>query len=398
MKMNHIPSAITMLSVAAAFVASDARADAVTDWNLKSGELITDAKLGTPPAVRLMAIVQTATLQAVEAAQQREASAEAAVAAAHRVALTRLLPAHQPAIDAAYQAALNGVADGAAKNKGISAGEAAGNAVLAARADDGTATPESYRPTTTAGTYVPTAPVAVPQWSQRKPWLMTSAAQFRPAPPPALNSEQWARDFNEVKALGGKAATRRSPEQTEAARFWEYSMPAIYHGVVRSVALQPQRDLVRNARLFAAVAQAMDDSLIGVIEAKYHYQFWRPATAIRNGDIDGNDATARDATWAPLIDAPMHPEYPSGHSILAASVAAVIEADVKGGTMPALATSSPTAKGATRRWQRTDDFVREVSDARVHGGIHFRSATTAAEAMGRRIGELAVQQVLQPAP
>jgi hypothetical protein len=398
MKMNHIPSAITMLSVATAFVASDARADAVTDWNLKSGELITDAKLGTPPAVRLMAIVQTATLQAVEAAQQREASAEAAVAAAHRVALTRLLPAQQPAIDAAYQAALNGVADGAAKNKGISAGEAAGNAVLAARADDGTATPESYRPTTTAGTYVPTAPVAVPQWSQRKPWLMTSAAQFRPAPPPALNSEQWARDFNEVKALGGKAATRRSPEQTEAARFWEYSMPAIYHGVVRSVALQPQRDLVRNARLFAAVAQAMDDALIGVIEAKYHYQFWRPATAIRNGDIDGNDATARDATWAPLIDAPMHPEYPSGHSILAASVAAVIEADVKGGAMPALATSSPTAKGATRRWQRTDDFVREVSDARVHGGIHFRSATTAAEAMGRRIGELAVQQVLQPAP
>jgi hypothetical protein len=398
MKMNHIPSAITMLSVATAFVASDARADAVTDWNLKSGELITDAKLGTPPAVRLMAIVQTATLQAVEAAQQREASAEAAVAAAHRVALTRLLPAQQPAIDAAYQAALNGVADGAAKNKGISAGEAAGNAVLAARADDGTATPESYRPTTTAGTYVPTAPVAVPQWSQRKPWLMTSAAQFRPAPPPALNSEQWARDFNEVKALGGKAATRRSPEQTEAARFWEYSLPAIYHGVVRSVALQPQRDLVRNARLFAAVAQAMDDALIGVIEAKYHYQFWRPATAIRNGDIDGNDATARDATWAPLIDAPMHPEYPSGHSILAASVAAVIEADVKGGAMPALATSSPTAKGATRRWQRTDDFVREVSDARVYGGIHFRSATTAAEAMGRRIGELAVQQVLQPAP
>ncbi len=398
MKPNRIPSAVTLLSIAAAFAAPDAKADAVTDWNLKSGELITEAKLGTPPAARVMAIVQTAAMQAVETAQQRQASAEAALAAAHRVALTRLLPSQQAAIDAAYQAALNGVADSAARSKGISAGEAAAQAVLAARADDGLASPEAYRPHTTAGAYVPTAPVAVPQWSQRKPWLMSSAAQFRPAPPPALNSEQWARDFNEVKTLGGKAGTRRSAEQTEAARFWDYSLPAIYHGVVRSVALQPQRDLARNARLFAAVAQAMDDALIGVFEAKYHYQFWRPATAIRNGDIDGNDATAREASWAPLIDAPMHPEYPSGHSILAASVATVIEADVKGGAMPVLATSSPTAKGATRRWQRTDEFVREISDARVHGGIHFRSATNAAEAMGRRIGELAVQQVLQPAP
>jgi hypothetical protein len=398
MKPNRIPSAVTLLSIAAAFAAPDAKADAVTDWNLKSGELITEAKLGTPPAARVMAIVQTAAMQAVETAQQRQASAEAALAAAHRVALTRLLPSQQAAIDAAYQAALNGVADSAARSRGISAGEAAAQAVLAARADDGLASPEAYRPHTTAGAYVPTAPVAVPQWSQRKPWLMSSAAQFRPAPPPALNSEQWARDFNEVKTLGGKTGTRRSAEQTEVARFWDYSLPAIYHGVVRSVALQPQRDLARNARLFAAVAQAMDDALIGVFEAKYHYQFWRPATAIRNGDIDGNDATAREASWAPLIDAPMHPEYPSGHSILAASVATVIEADVKGGVMPVLATSSPTAKGATRRWQRTDEFVREISDARVHGGIHFRSATTAAEAMGRRIGELAVQQVLQPAP
>jgi len=398
MTLNRISLAVAVLSVAAAFAAPDAKADAVTDWNIKSGELITDAKLGTPPAVRLMAVVQTAALEAVEAARLRQGSAEAALAAAHRVTLSRLLPAQVPAIDAAYQAALNGVADGAARTKGISAGEAAANAVLAARADDGVAVPEAYRPHTTAGAYVPTAPVAVPQWSLRKPWLMTSAAQFRPAPPPALTSEQWTRDFNEAKALGAKVGSRRSAEQTEAARFWDYSLPSIYHGVVRSVALQPQRDLARNARLFAAVAQAMDDALMGVFDAKYHYQFWRPATAIRNGDIDGNDATARDAAWAPLIDSPMHPEYPSGHSILAASVAAVLEADVKGGAMPVLSTSSPTAKGATRQWQRIDDFVREVSDARVHGGIHFRSATTAAEAMGRRIGELAVQQVLKPAP
>jgi hypothetical protein len=398
MKTTRTPIAIALLSIAAAFMAPEARADAVTDWNQKCGELITEAKLGTPPAVRLMAIVQTATMNAVDAAQLRQGSAEAAVAAAHRVTLTRLLPAQQAAVDAAYQAALSSVPEGAARTKGIAAGEAAANAVLATRLDDGAATPESYRPLTTAGAYVPTASVAVPQWSQRKPWLMSSPAQFRPAPPPALNSEAWARDFNEVRSLGGKAATRRSVEQTEAARFWEYSLPSIYYGVVRSVAHHPARDLARNARLFAAVSQAMDDALIGVFDAKYHYQFWRPATAIRNGDIDGNDATAREANWSPLIDAPLHPEYPSGHSILASSVAAVLSADQQGGAMPVLSTSSPTAKGATRQWKRIDDFVREVSDARVHAGIHFRSATTAAEAMGKRIGELAVQQVLKPAP
>lgn len=398
MRMNRTPLAVGLLSIAAAFAVPQVQADAVTDWNIKSGELISDAKLGTPPAVRVMAIVQTAAMQAVDVAKQRQASPEAALAAAHRATLSRLLPAQQPAIDAAYQAALAGIADGPARNQGIAAGEAAAQSVLGARLNDGAATPEAYRPLTSAGIYVPTAPVAVPQWSQRKPWLMTSAAQFRPAAPPALNSEQWARDYNEIKSLGGKVGSSRSAEQTDAARFWDYSLPAIYYGVVQSAAQAPQRDLARNARLFAAVAQAMDDALIAVFEAKYHYQFWRPVTAIRNGDLDGNDATMRDPSWASLIDAPLHPEYPSGHSILASSVAVVIDADAKGSALPVLSTSSPTAKGATRRWQRTADFVREVSDARIHGGIHFRSATDAAEAMGRRIGELAARQVLNAAP
>lgn len=398
MKTHRHPLLIALLSIAATFATPEVRADAVTDWNRKCGELITDAKLGTPPAARVMAIVQTAAMQAVAAAQRSQASAEAALAAAHHVALTRLLPAQQPAIDAAYQAALGALPDNEARSRGIAAGQAAAQAVLAARLDDGSATPETYRPVTRAGAYVPTAPVAVPQWAQRTPWLMRNAAQFRPAPPPALDSAQWARDFEEVRTLGGRTSSRRSAAQTDAARFWDYSLPAIYHGVVRSVAQQPQRDLARNARLFAAVAQAMDDALIAIFDAKYHYQFWRPVTAIRNGDLDGNDATPREASWLSLIDAPLHPEYPSGHSILAASVAALIDADAKGGALPELSTSSPTAQGATRRWQRTDQFVREVSDSRVHGGIHFRSATDAAEAMGRRIGELAAQRVLDPAP
>jgi hypothetical protein len=162
--------------------------------------------------------------------------------------------------------------------------------------------------------------------------------------------------------------------------------------VLRSVALQPGRDVARNARLFALASQAMDDAMIGVFDAKHHYGFWRPVTAIRNGDLDGNDATPRETSWVSLIDAPMHPEYPSGHSILAATVATVIKADVGKGPLPVLATSSPTAKGATRRWNSVEDFVKEVSDARIWGGIHFRSATEAGEAMGQRIGALAAGQ------
>jgi hypothetical protein len=387
MKLNPLTA---LLAAASAIASPIARADAITDWNQTSGAIITEAKIGTPPAMRIMAVVQTAARDAVGDAQRGHASAEAAIAAAHRVSLTKLLPAQEASIDAAHQAALAAIPDGPAKAAGIAAGEKAAHAVLAARADDVIA-PEAYRPHTRASAYVPTAPVAVPQWSQRKPWLLASAAQFRPAAPPRLKSAAWARDVNEVKDLGGRNSTRRSAEQTEAARFWDYSLPAIYHGIVRSVALSPGRDLAANARLFATVAQAMDDALIAVFDAKYHHNFWRPVTAIRNADRDGNNATQREPNWASLIDAPMHPEYPSGHSILAATVATVLKAEIQGGALPTLSTSSPTAKGATRRWSSLDEFVREVSDARVHGGIHFRSATDAGEAMGKRIGKLAVE-------
>lgn len=389
--INFRPASATLLAALATAFVQPARADAITDWNQKTGELIAEARLGTPPAVRVMALVQTAAADAV-AATPRGASAEAAVAAAHRATLGKLMPAQQAAVDAAYQAALASLADGPARAAGLAAGEKAARDLLAQRADDGAAAAEAYRPHTSPGMYVPTAAPAVPHWMQRKPWLMTSAAQFRPGPPPALDSEAWARDYNEVKELGGRTSARRSAEQTEIARFWDYSLPAIYHGVVRSAAQQPGRDLARNARLFAAVAQAMDDALISVFDAKYHHHFWRPATAIRNGDVDGHAATQRDPSWAPLIDAPMHPEYPSGHSILAGAVAAVMKADAGGAALPVLATSSPSAKGATRRWNSLDDFVQEVSDARIYGGIHYRSATTVGAAMGRNIGALAAER------
>jgi hypothetical protein len=370
----------------------EARADAITDWNLKAGDILAEAKLGTPPAVRAMALVQTAVYQAVTQADLQGASAEAAIAAANRAVLVKLLPAMQPSIEAAAQAALARIADGAAKSAGIAAGEQAAAFVLTQRSDDVIAG-DDHRPHTTPGTYVTTASAAAPMWGKRKPWLMASAAQMRPAAPAALTSENWARDFNEVKTVGAKGSTTRTPEQTEIAKFWEYSLPPIYFGVARSVADQPGRSLARNARYFAATAQAMDDALIGVFEAKYQYNFWRPVTAIRNADGDGNDATVRDASWSPLVENPMHPEYPSAHSGLAAAVGTVLKAEVGSDRMPVLATASPTAKGATRKWTNADDFVAEVSSSRIYAGIHYRTATQAGAEMGAKIGTLAAERL-----
>jgi membrane-associated phospholipid phosphatase len=222
---------------------------------------------------------------------------------------------------------------------------------------------------------------------------MASASEFRPAPPPSLTGDAWTRDFTEVQAFGARNSSWRTAEQTEIARFWEYSLPPIYFGVVRSVADAPGRDVGRNARLYMAAAQAMDDALISVFDAKYHYNFWRPVTAIRNGDIDGNHATVRDASWTALVEAPMHPEYPSGHGILAGAVGAVVKADL-GGARAMLRTSSPTAKGATRTWSSTDAFVREVADSRVYAGIHYRSAVDVGASMGEKIGGLAASRHL----
>ena len=242
------------------------------------------------------------------------------MAAATRTALLKLMPAQQAAIEADYQAALKPVPDGRAKTDGIVVGEQAAAAILAACADDGAVAPDTYRPHTTAGVYVPTLLPAVPHWGKRRPWVMASGDQFRPGPPPSLTSETWKRDFNEIKAIGAKNSTQRTPEQTAIARFWEATAPAVYWPVARSVATAPGRDVTDNARLLAVAAMAMDDALIAVFDAKYAYNFWRPITAIRNAEGD-----ARDPGWTPFIDTPMHPEYPCAHCIVSASLGAVLQ-------------------------------------------------------------------------
>ena len=400
---------MTLLIVAAVLLAgSMAHADVITDWNSTACDIAVAAKLGTALGYRVMAMVQSAVYEAVNAITKRYppervpldaapgASVEAAVAAANRATLLKLVPSQQAAIDSAYQTALSAIADGPAKTAGLAVGDKAAAAILALRADDGAAATESYRPHTTAGVYVPTVIPAVPQWPQRKPWVMTSADQFRPGPPPSLTSDLWARDYNEIKALGAKNSTQRSAEQTDIARFWADIGSLIYFPVVRSVATAPGREPTQNARVLAVAAQAIDDALIAVFDAKYHYNFWRPITAIRNGDTDGNDATERDASWLPFIDTPMHPEYPCAHCILSAAVGAVLQAEIGTGPTPTLSTTSLTAPGMVRSWTKIGDFVQEVANARIYDGVHYRTSTEVGTAMGKQIGELAAAKYLRP--
>lgn len=394
---------VLAIAVIPILVSSAARADAVTHWNRVAGDIIVDSGLGPLPADRALAIVQTAVYEATNAITQQypasdlklkskpEASVEAAIAAANRATLTALVPAQRTAIDTAYRQALATIPDDIARSDGLAIGEKAAAGILSQRAQDGADAGESYRPHTSPGVYVPTVIPEAPHWLQIKPWLMDNPAQFRPGPPPQLESELWARDYNEVKALGGKHS-QRTAAQTEIARFWEEVMPPIYHGVMRSVAEAPGREITRNARLFAAATQASTDALIAVFDAKYHYGFWRPVTAIRNGDLDGNNATERGPSWVPFIDTPMHPEYPCAHCIVAGAVGTVLKAEIGADPVPPLATTSRAAGGVMRSWKNIDEVVQEVANARIYDGVHYRNSGEVGTAMGRRIAELAVMK------
>jgi hypothetical protein len=389
------------LVVVALASSTSARADAVTDWNARAAALVSAEKMPAAYAYRAMAIAQVASEEAVNAASSNAASRwttvvasgaaslDAALAAANRSVLDALLPGRRSDVDRAYREVLTALPDGDATRAGVALGERIGAALLERAASDGFASAPAFRVETVPGAWqATTAPVAA-QWPLRKAWLIGRADRFRPGAPPALESKRWASDLAEIKAIGASASTLRTPEQTEIARFWEATTPAVYFELVRSVAELPGRSLASNARLLALVATAMDDALIAVFDAKYHYAFWRPISAIHNADRDGNDATTADAGWTPLIETPMHPEYPCAHCILAAAVGTVL-ADEPGIDTTRLHATSPTLPGVERRWQSIGAFVAEVANARVYAGVHFRNSTEVGATMGAQVGKAAL--------
>jgi hypothetical protein len=381
-----------LVQFALLWISVAAHADSVADWAGKTTEIATDG----PNTTRTMALAQSAVYVAVNAITKRYphdfvdlgnakgASIDAAVAAASRSVLIHEAPLLNKQTDTEYQKMIAALPDDAARKLGIEIGEKAAADVLSKHTDD-VGPIEPYRPETTPGAYIPTTFPLGYAVAQHKPWFLKSATQFRPGPPPALKSALWARDYNEIKAVGSVSSTTRTSEQTEIARFWATALPDVHIGVVQSLANAPGREVTRNARLFAVATAAVNDAEIAVLEAKFHYLFWRPITAIRNGDRDDNDATQRDPDWTSLIATPMHPEYPCAHCIISSSIAAIIRADIGKEQLPTLSTHSNTLRGVTRYWTRTEDVVKEVTNARIYDGVHFRNSCETGNHMGEQV-------------
>jgi hypothetical protein len=323
-------------------------------------------------------------------------SKEAAAAAAAGTVLASLNPQAEGEFRSATAAYLATIPDSDAKAQGIKLGEAIAAKILEVRANDGADAPDSYRPKTKPGVYVATPPMISSTWPNLKPFAMTSQSQFRPEPPIALTSEQWAADYNEIKDLGAKASTKRSARQTEDARFWLITGPQSADPIVRQLAMKKEMSVTDCARFTALVAVAAADAGIAVFDAKYNYDFWRPITAIRNGDMDDNPATERDATWQPIDATPMHPEYPCAHCIVSGAVAAAIEAALGTAEIPEVSMTSPTAPGVTHRWTNIRAYNEEVSHARIWAGFHYRFSVRVGQDMGRKVGRYVVDTLMQP--
>jgi hypothetical protein len=390
-----------------------AHANVITDWDEKGISAVrVMANLGgTNPylAQRMMALVHIAMFDAINSIERRyrpylvqlpansTTSKEAAGAAAAAAVLATISPETAQEMKVALAIYLGSIPNGSAKSDGIMLGEAVAAKVLEARANDGSDAPDAYRPRTAPGVYVPTAITISSMWPDMKPFAMPKGSQFRPVPPISLESKEWAADYNELKDYGGHNSEKRTAQQTETALFWLVGPPTAYHPFVRQLVTAKQMSVVDSARFMALVAVGITDAIIAVLDAKYEYNFWRPITAIRNGDIDGNPDTDRDATWQPIAATPMHPEYPCAHCIQSGSVAGVVKAVLGSTDIPQISMASPTAPGVIHRWTNMTDFTDEIANARVWSGFHYRFSTRIGTEMGLRIGEHVVQSVMQPA-
>jgi hypothetical protein len=398
-------SLVIWISGALALSTTAARSDVIMDWNAKADALAVEKQLLNAANARGQAMLHIAMFEALNAIDRRyapyrlnltadrTASREAAATAAAYDVLLALHPDKKADLDAALAGSLAGITENEAKSKGIELGKQAAAGIIALRTNDGSNTAEDYRPATTAGIYVPTTIPIESTSSKIKPFAMTSASQFRAAPPPTLTSETWTRDLNEIREIGSSASAKRSAEQTTIARFWFFTGPRTYNTIVRQIAANRKMDLVDCARLYALTSIAGADAFIAVFEAKYAYNFWRPVTAIRNADLTSNPATPREASWQPLGVTPMHPEYPCAHCITASAVATVLQ-HVVGNEIDEITLTSPTAAGVTRKWTRLQDYSDEVSSARIYAGFHYRFSTEAGRDMGKKIGDLAVTTLM----
>jgi hypothetical protein len=407
-----------LVTTACALVwASPASADTICEWMDFAKRQLPQ---GPPPSTGLTQVVTgegdragtqvaLAMFEALNAIDRRyrsyvgmplgDAGASQQVAAI--TAATTVLLAHPAArkteLEEGYQLALAGIPESRAKASGVMIGKQAAAAALTFGNVDSKVVQRPYRPVAAPGQWVPTAmPATRPYSLAFRPWIMTRPDEVRPSAPPKLNSSRYARDLNEVKRLGARTSSERTGVETLMARYRITSdeMPAL-----RTLVDQDGRRLVDNARIFALYTMLGNDLGMAVSDAKLHYNFWRPITAIRNADRDDNSATQIDPTWEPLMNTPNHGEYPCGHCIFAAGVAELMTS--VGGNRPKWGVrvgSESLPSSAVQVLPDWNEWVRQVSYSRILGGVHYRFSNEAAETMGRKLAKLALERVLQPLP
>jgi hypothetical protein len=397
--------------------ATPARADdAVLQWNAHAARAIVTLGGQVPPrALIRFAMVHLAMYDAVNAIEgapfepyvavplvNRPASPDAAAATAAHDVLVALFPAQAAELDAKLADSLASIPEGTAKANGIAVGHASASAMLAAREGDGRDATVVYVPTPGPGLWVPTPPAFLsaqaPETQFVQPFTLNAGSQFRPDPPPDLTSDEWARDYNEIKALGAAVGSSRTAEQTDIARFWSDNPPLQWNRAWRALSAARGLGLADNARYFAMLTTASADSLIACWDAKFFYNFWRPVTAIRAGDSDFNASTAPDSAWIGVIVTPPHPEYPAAHGCFSGASTETLKYFF-GSDEVALSMDSTVAGVATpvRSYARLSDALAEVLEARIFGGMHYRNSTRIGANIGKQVSRFTTRHFFRSA-
>jgi hypothetical protein len=401
----------------------------VLEWNSLALDALRDAGAHGGPAwaSRNLAMVHAAMFDAVNAVDgsyepyvvdihaPRQTSMEVAAAVAADRVLDALYPHLASTFDAALAKDLAQAPDNVRKTLGVELGKSVADGILAARAADGSETPSSYVPTNQPGHWQPTppdlgAPVGA-NWGGVTPFVVADASDYVAPPPPDLTSAEYAAAFDQVKRLGAANSTERTAEQTQIAQFWAYDRGAMgtpmvmFNEIAESIARQKHNTLVENARMFALMNLAMGDAGIAAWDTKYIYDFWRPVTAIRQADTDGNDATTADANWTPLgmpgaplpNMTPPFPAYISGHSTFGAAAFKVL-ADFYGTDKVHFVVRSDELPGVTRTFDRFSDAAAENGMSRIYLGVHWSFDNEQGKEAGGAIGEYVFDHALRRRP
>jgi hypothetical protein len=326
----------------------------------------------------------------------RGARPDAAAAVAGHDTLIALYPKMKAALDQQLANELTMIPDGASKQQGIQVGHAIAARLIAIRANDGsTATPSKFAPGNQPGNYQPTPPkFAAPvftNWGNVTPFVLNNASQFRPAPPPALTSQAYAQALNEVKSLGQNTSTTRTPEQTVIGKFWAGPIWNTWNEIAENAAIAHHTNLETTARLFAVLNLSFADSTIAFYDAKYHYQLWRPVTAIREANTDGNPATTGDPNWTPLAVTALDPSYPGAHSTISATGASVLSAFF--GNQDQIRVTSDVLPGVVRTFGSYNDVATEAGLSRIFAGQHTRIDHEAGLKLGHSVGQFVLSRL-----